>query len=75
LILKLEADYVCSFFAPGLGIHVLSADTLIMEALQAYKNESDSSEVLCCNFKSVIFHLIKAHDFASEVFIRTIKPY
>ncbi|XP_072242949.1 sperm flagellar protein 2-like [Leuresthes tenuis] len=28
----------------ALGIRVLSADTLITEALQAYKNESDSSE-------------------------------
>ncbi|XP_075324973.1 sperm flagellar protein 2-like [Odontesthes bonariensis] len=30
--------------AKALGIHVLSADTLITETLQAYKNESDSSE-------------------------------
>ncbi|XP_075324953.1 sperm flagellar protein 2-like [Odontesthes bonariensis] len=31
--------------AEVLGIHVLSADTLITEALQAYKNESDSSQL------------------------------
>ncbi|XP_072242958.1 sperm flagellar protein 2-like [Leuresthes tenuis] len=31
--------------AEALGIHVLSADTLITEALQAYRNESDNQQV------------------------------
>lgn len=62
------------FCALAHSIYVLSADTLIEEALNAYQNGEEVGQIQYDNIVTNIpLYLVLSHNFALKLFFRTIK--